>query len=231
MSEAIWFFFDPPSKQKMGPYTVPSLSEAVQKNKFDLATLYICQKGWPQWLKASEAPDFMSLYQATLTDLPDLPDLPDLAIEDIVKSAAKSAAKSASVANLILFKQAAPAEELSYEEEERQWSHSRKYKRYGVRLRVIFIAKEKTFRTFTKDISEGGMMLEEKLPPEMCEMNLEVYLASPDQKVNIRLKASLVQNKNRQMSIKFCEINDKNLVILKNWLLTDLKKYVQKKTA
>ena len=62
----------------------------------------------------------------------------------------------------------------------------RRHERHELRLRVIIRSAKVTFRTFTKDISLGGVQLENSIPEAIFGNACEIYIASLDHTQNIK---------------------------------------------
>jgi hypothetical protein len=69
----------------------------------------------------------------------------------------------------------------------------RRYRRYSKRYEVEITDGSNTFRSFSKDVSVGGVQLEESLP-EWLTGYFKVRLRKPNQKHQIELTCCLVEN-------------------------------------
>lgn len=65
----------------------------------------------------------------------------------------------------------------------------RLHRRLDVRLDVIFTYQNKAFKTFTKDISEGGICLEQMLPEFFLNQPVDVFLSLPEKNIKLKFQA------------------------------------------
>ncbi len=240
-SEAVWFIFDTKLKAPMGPFDSTSAINYISQQKLNLAEVKVCQRGWKSWKLAVEAPDFLQNYSQNLSDLPSFPEISDEASQVTVTHSAPepstevNAAEPDNVVSLQNIKKNKVAKEIQQEVQKETKNlrpeEKRKYVRIDIRLKATFIFEQKTFRTFTKNVSEGGILLEENLPQHLNDKKLEVFLTSPDQKINIKLKAHILKNDKVSKHIQFVDLSEKNVVLLQSWLKNDLKNYILKNVA
>ncbi len=71
------------------------------------------------------------------------------------------------------------------------FANKRKHKRIFVRFRCIIRSTTLTFRTFTKDISLGGVALEDEIPMELIGTECMIYISSSKAKKNLKFKIAL----------------------------------------
>lgn|GEM_PF-5765079 len=71
----------------------------------------------------------------------------------------------------------------------------RQHDRYPIKMRVIIRSKEITFRTFTTNISLGGVALEHPIPEELINSECQILIAGNDVQENIRFTIKLVKSK------------------------------------
>jgi hypothetical protein len=64
--------------------------------------------------------------------------------------------------------------------------------RLAGRLRVVVVSGRVVFRTFSYDISEGGIRLEKPVPPELVSSVVDIFVSSPEYKSSLRFKARLI---------------------------------------
>jgi hypothetical protein len=87
----------------------------------------------------------------------------------------------------------------------------RQHLRYNLRLRTIIISGQLAFRSFTSNISIGGMCLELPLPSNLRFNECEIYLANPENTSQIKLKAKIITNTpDGHKHICFCEQHSKS---------------------
>jgi PilZ domain len=101
--------------------------------------------------------------------------------------------------------------------------HSRRYPRIKGKLRTIITNKSKAFMTFTKDISLGGIQIENAIPLDILNSEIEVYISDPSGKKSILFRCHPVGDRNQPNRFSFAKADEKNLQKLGQWL-DDLSK-------
>lgn len=96
--------------------------------------------------------------------------------------------------------------------------HMRRYPRMKARLRTIITNKAKAFMTFTKDISLGGIQIENMIPKEILNSEIEVYLSDPSGKKSILFRCHPVGDMSNPCRFSFSKADEKNLQKLSQWL-------------
>lgn len=96
--------------------------------------------------------------------------------------------------------------------------HNRRYPRVKGRLRTIITNKSKAFMTFTKDISLGGIQVENPIPPDLFNTEIEVYLSDPTGKKSILFRCHPVGEQTNLNRFSFAKADEKNLQKLSQWL-------------
>ena len=97
-----------------------------------------------------------------------------------------------------------------------KWEDRRRAKRYGLRLQVVIVAGKSTFKTFSRDISVGGILLEKKLP--WSEKACSVYISDPQTHEKIEFHSWIVGDVQNPFRIAFVATNDQFEAKLKTWL-------------
>lgn len=72
--------------------------------------------------------------------------------------------------------------------------NKRRHKRYDLRLRVILTNGQSTFRTFTRNISLGGVFLEHPVPANIVNTKCEIYIANMDNSSHIKFETKVITN-------------------------------------
>lgn len=96
--------------------------------------------------------------------------------------------------------------------------HNRRYPRIKGRLRTIITNKSKAFMTFTKDISLGGIQVENMIPQDILNTEIEVYLSDPTGKKSILFRCHPVGDTNNPCRFSFAKADEKNIQKLTQWL-------------
>lgn len=101
--------------------------------------------------------------------------------------------------------------------------HNRRYPRIKGRLRTIITNKSKAFMTFTKDISLGGIYVENLIPQDILNSEIEVYLSDPTGKKSILFRCLPVGDLKNPCRFSFAKADEKNIQKLSQWI-NDLEK-------
>lgn len=96
--------------------------------------------------------------------------------------------------------------------------HNRRYPRIKGRLRTIITNKAKAFMTFTKDISLGGIQVENNIPQDILNSEIEVYVSDPTGKKSILFRCHPVGDMKNPCRFSFAKADEKNLQKLSQWL-------------
>ncbi|MGZ3723356.1 MAG: PilZ domain-containing protein [Bdellovibrionales bacterium] len=90
--------------------------------------------------------------------------------------------------------------------------------RAQIRRRVIIVAGEFVFRTFTVDASIDGLRLEHSVPKKLQGQVVDCYLSSQDLLTGVCFRAVLVEGGSDAVRLRFVEQDAKNTAILGRWL-------------
>lgn len=96
-------------------------------------------------------------------------------------------------------------------------NNKRKHQRFEMRLRVIIRNEQLTFRTFSKDISLGGISLENAVPEHLFETGCHIFIAGPDGNENLRFDLGPT-SRNDLRYFSFSTLEQKFLQKLAGWL-------------
>ncbi len=96
--------------------------------------------------------------------------------------------------------------------------HNRRYPRINGRLRTIITNKSKAFMTFTKDISLGGIWVENNIPQDILNSEIEVYVSDPTGKKSILFRCHPVGDLKNPCRFSFAKADEKNLQKLGQWI-------------
>ena len=98
------------------------------------------------------------------------------------------------------------------------WAERRKHPRIPLRLRIIIVSGGKTFRTFTKDVSQGGFMMEKPLPWSPGNELCTVYLSQEEDPQQIELRVRLLMQPGNPRRFAFQQTPKEFLARLQEWL-------------
>ena len=95
----------------------------------------------------------------------------------------------------------------------------RQFERKDLKLRVTFVNEARVFRTYTKNVSLGGFMLESDVPPVFSESPCQVLLFNEKLALGLEFKVSLVfSNKSNRVKILRDEAGRSALDALGGWI-------------
>jgi len=95
----------------------------------------------------------------------------------------------------------------------------RKHERLALRLKVVILTEDKkTFRSFTKDVSLGGLLLENPLPWPVPEQACEVFIAAPGEVEAIQFRAKILSDLKNPLRIEFQDCDKVFLEKLNQWI-------------
>lgn len=103
-------------------------------------------------------------------------------------------------------------------ESARDFAHQRRFKRYVVRLKVIISNKQKTFLSYSRNISEGGILLEDRIPKYMFNEKSEVFISSPSRREIIAFRCLPLGDEENPNRLIFQQSQREHLDKLKLWL-------------
>lgn len=96
--------------------------------------------------------------------------------------------------------------------------NTRKFPRIKGRLRTILTNKAKAFITYSRDISLGGISLENNIPKEILQGEIEVYISDPTGRKSIVFTCHPVGDAENSNRFSFSKTDGKQLVKLTQWL-------------
>jgi hypothetical protein len=97
------------------------------------------------------------------------------------------------------------------------WGEKRQFKRVEARFRCIIKSSSITFRTFTKDVSLGGVALEDAIPNELLGNECTIYITGNNNKKNLKFKIK-VTNRPGAKFFSFENVDSIFLDELNGWL-------------
>lgn len=94
----------------------------------------------------------------------------------------------------------------------------RKYPRFEIRYRVIVRNDNLTFRTFSRNISLGGVALEMGVPEALLGSECQIYVGNPKTGENIRFSGKLVASRTDSKFFVFLKSSPESLTKLQKWV-------------
>lgn len=105
----------------------------------------------------------------------------------------------------------------------------RKHERFELRFRVILRSRQITFRTFSKNISLGGIATEHPIPRDLINEDCTIYIANPSGEENIKFNIRFATERQDTKYFYFTEISPTAIAKLQKWIESFQQKI--KKTA
>lgn len=102
------------------------------------------------------------------------------------------------------------------------YAEQRKFERHEVRLKVIISNKEKTFLSYTVNVSIGGVMLEDKIPRDYFNSETEIFVSSPKKNEFVAFRCTPVGDDQEPKRFTFGQISKASLDKFQDWI-TKLK--------
>lgn len=102
-------------------------------------------------------------------------------------------------------------------------SGKRKYARYALPFRVILTSGKNSFRTYSSNISVGGMLLKNPLPRVMLEGACRIFIGRTTSPENIELTCQLAGDAADPCRVRFLESDSAKLKKLEQWVLEALQ--------
>jgi hypothetical protein len=100
----------------------------------------------------------------------------------------------------------------------KEYSEQRKSPRHDVRLKVIISNKEKTFLSYTVNVSMGGVMLEDSIPREYFNSETEIFISSPKKNEFVAFRCIPVGEDEEPKRLSFGQISQASLSKFQEWV-------------
>jgi hypothetical protein len=94
----------------------------------------------------------------------------------------------------------------------------RRYPRFDAQFRVIIRNQKLTYRTFSKDVSVGGVALEASVPQACIGTTCEIEIANPDYTESLYFQGRLLPNRRESKYFSFVKATPESLARLQSWL-------------
>lgn len=95
----------------------------------------------------------------------------------------------------------------------------RAHERFDIKLRVIMICGSRSFRAYTRNVSDGGLMLDRKVPWGMMNQNCLVYLHNEGEGgLGIEFRAKIVGSAENPLRFSFVDADAASLARLQDWI-------------
>lgn len=100
----------------------------------------------------------------------------------------------------------------------KEYSEQRRHARYDLRMKVIISNKEKTFLSYTVNVSMGGVMLEDKIPREYFNSETEIFISSPKKNEFVAFRCIPVGDDKEPKRFSFGQISQSGLNKFQDWI-------------
>jgi len=101
--------------------------------------------------------------------------------------------------------------------EDTEFSERRRFPRVKVQLKVILISGRRIFRTFSDNVSLGGLLLHNPPPRDYRSNDLKIIIENPDGTMKILTPAEFVDG-TEQKHLKFLYMQENDRLELGTWL-------------
>ena len=216
-NETAWYLCNSLTQYQSSPLS----SEEARKQcseilEADAGAWHVWQDTWPAWKRLSEVAELHSLARKKRAP----PPIPTAATPPPMPKAPPPLPAAASVVEIPTHMKETPAKQ----------PQNRKHPRHEIRLRVIIRNAQMTFRTFSKDLSLGGIALEDAVPPHLFETGCQIFIAGPEGYENLRFELGPT-SRNDLRYFSFSNLDEKFVQKLSHWLEKYSKKVPTKTSA
>ncbi|MEI7974153.1 MAG: PilZ domain-containing protein [Bdellovibrio sp.] len=213
----MWYLCRTSTQESWESLTLSEIFQKVSAFESPWTEFFLWFEGSPQWVPLVQVQEVFHFCQeaatkkrAKLTLTP--PPLPKSSMPPLPGPASGSASQATSTASSEKKTPTLPGKSKSPEAE------TRRFPRYQNRLRVILRSKEITFRTFTRNISAGGVALEHDVPSALLDQDCQMYLSDPQTQANIKFSARVVANRSESKYFLFTNLNENESKRFADWL-------------
>jgi hypothetical protein len=125
----------------------------------------------------------------------------------------------------------APMSIVESNEDAASGAERRKHPRFNHRFRVILVCKARSFRTFSSDVSLGGMLLKDEVPESMLDMPCSVFIGSQDSGDCLEMKCKILTRGTNHRAITFGIAEPAVVKQLADWIKLETSKTMDSKKA
>lgn len=104
-------------------------------------------------------------------------------------------------------------------QDKKDYAEQRKFPRHDVRLKVIISNKEKTFLSYTVNVSIGGVMLEDQIPRDYFNSETEIFISSPKKNEFVAFRCIPVGDDKEPKRFSFGQISQNSLGKFQDWIV------------
>lgn len=104
------------------------------------------------------------------------------------------------------------------ESEEIDWKERRKSPRLDARLKLVLVTGQDSFRTFTHNISTGGLAVGHGIPDKFLNIPCEAFISSPDAGERVKVVARAIASSSKTTRLVFDEASREAIDKLNVWM-------------
>lgn len=99
-----------------------------------------------------------------------------------------------------------------------RWENRRVHDRFDLAYRILIIRGQHSYRSYTDNISLGGMLLKNSVPDKLLGEVCNIYIGHPNRRENIELTARVIGKGEASRRIAFTEIDAESKKLLEAWI-------------
>ena len=101
-----------------------------------------------------------------------------------------------------------------------RFENRRNFERYDLAYRILIIRGQVSYRSYTDNISLGGMLLKNTVPDKLLGEVCNIYIGHPNRRENIELTARVIGKGEASRRVAFTEVDDDSKTLLEKWMRT-----------
>lgn len=208
------------SGEKIDKIDLIQLQQLFSKiNQSEIESWYIWYSALSQWSKVVDTPEIYSLYKQINEEIKEEPSPPPFEAPKVPPP--PLFLKEEPQPELIVINSETYANDkvILVQKNDSQPEEKRKHQRFFKRFKVLIESSNHIYRSFTKDISIGGISLEHGLPEKMVNTECSVYITYVDNKDTIMIKAKpIIRADKNYKFFSFNDLEDSYKKKLEEWL-------------
>ncbi len=182
-----WFLYNQRTEMRYENIEFAEAIKRIHESKLILTEWLAWREGMTDWAKASDILEF----QASLTSKMELTPIPQKIPRPVVPH------------KKIILEQENQILRIHEQEASVSKPERRKHQRLKLKFKIIISCNSKTFRSFTKDISLGGVLLQDPIPPEMQNETCEIFISNSKGNKSVKFSCRVVSDPKKFGRISF----------------------------
>lgn len=216
-----YFFADKETKQKFGPIQMDQILGFVLSIEFPFTNLYVFTSTYGKWLPIQKSPLWIQLK---------LEQILTVEMTKTFNSVVQQLDHTNSVSNTENNLKTKATQNTKTHSTANSNNDRRKNMRHPCRMEIVFSYDKKVFKTYTVDLSRGGVSLEKNLPDHFLQNEVEVFLNWSEQNVRLKFQARPIVIDQKSHRIEFKGQNEFSKGKL-NQLINFIKSGISNKAA